>query len=132
MSQQIDILIVDDNPSMVDTLSDIMAVKGYAVHSAYSGTEALEVLSNHPINILLTDVRMPDMTGVDLFRETKETHPDMITILMTAYAADEIIQEGIAEGIKTVLSKPLDIDFLLTIFSAVSNIIQSDNQAGLS
>lgn len=116
------ILVVDDNLSMVKTLADILDARGFGIYSASSGEEALKILENHHVDILLTDVRMPDMNGVALYRETRETHPNLTTFLMTAYAADDIIQQGMNEGIKTVLSKPLDIDFLLTLFSAVKRI----------
>ena len=62
------------------------------------------------------------MNGVELYRETKKTHPALTNILMTAYAADDIIQQGMAEGIKTVLTKPVDIDLLLSLFSAIEKI----------
>ena len=123
MSESISILIVDDNPSMADTLADILGVKGFEVHSAYSGAEALETLRDYPFDILLTDVRMPDMNGVELYRATRQTHPHLITVLMTAYAADDIIRQGMAEGIKTVLNKPVDIVVLLNLFSAYKRII---------
>jgi two-component system, NtrC family, response regulator HydG len=119
MGSILSILVVDDNPSMAKTLADILDVKGFEVHTAYSGAEALEILRNNSIDVLLTDVKMPDMNGVELYLETKKTRPALTTILMTAYAADEIIQQGMAEGIKTVLTKPVDIDFLLSLFSAI-------------
>jgi len=123
MSGSISILVVDDSPFMVSTLADILEVKGFEVHSAYSGAEALEILRNHPVDILLTDVRMPDMHGVELYRATRKTHPNLITLLMTAYAADDIIQQGMAEGIKTVLQKPVHFDALLVLLSAYKRII---------
>ena len=123
MSESLSVLVVDDNPFMVSTLADILEVKGFEVHAAYSGAEALEILRDHPVDILLTDVRMPDMNGVELYRAIKKTHPDLISLLMTAYAADDIIQQGLAEGIKTVLEKPVDIIFLLNLFSAYKRII---------
>jgi len=123
MKESAAILVVDDNPSMAKTLADILAVKGFTVHAAFSGAEALEILRTQPIDILLTDVIMPDMDGVALYRATRKTHPKLTTILMTAYAADDIIQQGLAEGIKTVLTKPLDIDLLLALFSAVNRIL---------
>lgn len=103
---------------MTQTLADILSVKGFKVHAAYSGAQALEILRNHPVHILLTDVRMPDMNGVELCRAARKTHPNLIMMLMTAYAADEIIQTGLSEGIKTVLTKPLNINLILSIFSA--------------
>jgi len=121
MNARTHILVVDDNPPMTKTLADILGIKGYAVHAAYSGAEALKILHNQKIDILVTDVRMPDMNGVELYRRSRKTHPRLPTILMTAYAAGDIIQEGLEEGIKTVLTKPLDIDFLLTLLSAMAS-----------
>ena len=122
MSESLSILVVDDDPSMASTLADILDVKGYIVHSAFSGTEALQVLRDHPVDVMLTDVRMPDMNGVALYRETRKTHPKLTTFLMTAYAADEIIQKGMVEGIKTVFNKPVDINLLVSIFSVCKRI----------
>jgi CheY-like chemotaxis protein len=86
------ILVVDDNPPMTKTLADI----------------------------LLTDVKMPDMNGVEFYQETCKTHPRLIAFLMTAYADDDIIQQGLEEGIETVFTKPVNIDFLLSLFSGAS------------
>ena len=118
MSEQVIVLVVDDNPTMTTTMADILMLKGYQVYSAFSGTQALDILHDQPVDILLTDVRMPDMNGVELYRKARLSHPDLITFLMTAYAADDIIENGVQEGIKTILTKPLDIDFLLVMFSA--------------
>jgi CheY-like chemotaxis protein len=127
MKETAAILVVDDNPSMAKTLADIMSVKGFEVHAAYSGLEALAILQSQPIDILLTDVVMPDMNGVELYRETRKFFPKLTTILMTAYAADDIIHQGLTEGIKTVLTKPLDIDFLLVLLSAYKRLIVEDS-----
>jgi CheY-like chemotaxis protein len=122
MSESLSILVVDDNPSMASTLADILDIKGFEVHAANSGAEALAILRDHRVDILLTDVRMPDMDGVALYRATRTTYPNLRTILMTAYAADDIIQQGMKEGIKTVLNKPVDMDFLLSLFSVYKMI----------
>jgi len=119
------ILVVDDNPSMAKTLADILDVKGFEVHTAFSGAEALKILRGNRVDILLTDVKMPDMNGVTLYRLTRTTHPTLTTILMTAYAADDLIQQGLSEGIKAVLTKPLDVDFLLQLFSAIKRNLSS-------
>jgi CheY-like chemotaxis protein len=122
MSDILSILVVDDNSSMTKTLADILDVKGFEVFAAVSGAQALKILHAHPVDILLTDVKMPDMDGVALYRQTRNTFPDLTTIFMTAYAADELIQQGMKEGIKTVLTKPLDIEFVLSLFSAIKRL----------
>ena len=111
------ILIVDDNPSMAAALYDILVLEDFETFEASSGAKALQILHDHPIDVLLTDVIMPEMDGVELYRRTRQAHPQLITILMTAYAADELIQRVMSEGIKTVLTKPIDIDFLILLLN---------------
>ena len=111
------VLIVDDNPEMASAMRDILVFEGFETFVVSSGAKALQILHDHPVDILLTDVIMPEMDGVELYRRTRQAYPKLITILMTAYAADELIQLGMAEGIKTVLTKPLDIDFLVLLLS---------------
>ncbi len=118
MNKQTDILVVDDNPAMAETLADILHAKGYQIHTAFSGEEALRILERERIDIMLTDVRMPDMNGVELYRRSRDAQPSMRTFLMTAYSADDVIQQGLNEGIKTVLTKPLDMNLLLTLIDA--------------
>jgi CheY-like chemotaxis protein len=79
------------------------------------------------VDILLTDVKMPGMNGLELYREARKAYPRLITIFMTAYAADDLIQQGMAEGIKTVLTKPVEIEFMVHLFSAYQRVI---NEAG--
>jgi len=123
MSEILSILVVDDDPSMASSLTQILDIKGFEVRAANSGAEALQILRDHPVDVMLTDVRMPDMNGVELYRATRKTHPNLRTFLMTAYAADDIIQKGMAEGIKTVFSKPVDINLLISIFSACKRLV---------
>lgn len=119
MSDKTVILVVDDNPHMAQTLADILSVMGYEVYAAYSGVEALGIFKTAKIHIMLTDVIMPDMDGVTLYRVAKKIQPEVIAFLMTAYAADDLIQQGIAEGINTVLTKPVDINLFLNLVTAV-------------
>jgi CheY-like chemotaxis protein len=123
MSESLSVLVVDDHPSMATGLADILEFKGFEVFVAYSGAEALEILRNHPFDILLTDVIMPDMNGVELFWESKKSYPYLTTFLMTAYAAEDIIQQSMAKGIQATLTKPVDIDSLLSLFSTIQRRI---------
>ena len=125
MLASLSVLIVDDNASMASALADVLDAKGYQVYTANSGAAALAILRDHPVHVLLTDVIMPDMNGVELYRATRQTQPSLVTIFMTAYAADDLIQQGLREGIKTVLTKPVDMGFLLYLLSATRSIIRS-------
>jgi CheY-like chemotaxis protein len=122
MKEPLSILVVDDNPSITRTLADILEVLGYEVHVANSGIEALGILRNQHVELLLTDVKMPGMNGVELFLETKKTHPHLTTFIMTAYAADDLIMQGKTAGIKTVLTKPVDIESLLKLINTTVRI----------
>lgn len=122
MDENLSILVVDDFPPYVDTLAAVLDVNGFKVHKAYSGAKALEILQDHPVDILLTDVKMPDMNGVELYRKIKKIHPSVAAILMTAYAEDELIQQGRAEGVKAILEKPVDVEFLVALFRSIKRI----------
>jgi two-component system response regulator YesN len=124
MSEIFSVLIVDDSLDMAESLRDVLEVKGFVSHAAHSGKEALLILQNHPIDLLLTDVIMPEMNGVELYREVKKTYPKLTTYFMTAYAADDLIQQGYTSGVRTFLTKPLDINLLLTFLRAVNNLTQ--------
>jgi YesN/AraC family two-component response regulator len=124
MLESVSVLIVDDNPSMAGALADVLEAKNYTVYTASSGAAAIAVLREHPVHILLTDVVMPDMNGVELYLSTRSDHPGLVTIFMTAYAADDLIQQGMRAGIKTVLTKPIDMDFLLYLLSAARSIFR--------
>ena len=123
MLEHLSVLIVDDNPAMAGALADVLDAKGFDVYTAKSGSDALAILNTHPVNVLLTDVIMQEMNGVELYLATREAHPDLITIFMTAYAADDLIQQGMRAGVKTVLTKPIDMDFLIYLLNATRNII---------
>ena len=122
MSGQTSILVVDDQPDVANTLADILTLKGFKVYLSFSGAAALKILEDQPVDILLTDVKMPDMNGVMLYREVRKKFPRVTTYFMTAYAADDLIQQGMKEGIKTVLTKPLDIDLIVALFTAHNSI----------
>jgi two-component system, NtrC family, response regulator HydG len=122
MSEMVSVLIVDEIPSMAETLADVLDAKGFQAYPANSGAQALEILREHAVNVLLSDVIMPEMNSLALYRIARKTHPDLMIILMTAYAADDLIQQGMKEGIKTVLSKPVDLNLLISIPTAVGRL----------
>lgn len=116
-----EILLVDDESDNVEALGRLFR-KDYIVHKALSGIEALKILENHPqISLILTDQRMPEMTGVELLKKSIKTHPHSFRILLTGYTDIESIVESINSGeVYRYLSKPWDpIDLKNTIDKAV-------------
>src|SRR6188474_561955 len=83
------VLVVDDERSMRELLSIVLRRDGYEVLIAEDGAAGLELLKRERVDILITDIRMPHMNGVDLLREAKRIAPDLITIVMTAFASAE-------------------------------------------
>ena len=119
MKDQLRILIVDDDRRMARTLTDILKVKGYEAEMAHSGPEALEKVEKGHFDCILSDIKMPEVNGVELYRAIKEIDADLPVVLMTAYSHDKLVNEGLKEGAIAVMTKPLDINALLSFFSAL-------------
>jgi len=109
------ILVVDDDIFMVKTLLLILNRKGYQADGANSGKEALEMAINNDYQYVITDVKMSGMTGIELFREIKKVKPNLPVLLMTAYTSFDLIDDALEEGAVDCMTKPLDIDKLLSI-----------------
>jgi two-component system response regulator HydG len=119
MSGRLRILIVDDERRMAKTLVDILKVKGYKAEAAHSAPEALHMVQKGHFDCVLTDIRMPEMNGVELYQAAKESQPDLPVVLMTAYSSDTLVKVGQEKGAIAVLTKPLDINLLLSFFSSL-------------
>jgi len=119
MNEKLRILVVDDDRMMAKTLVDIFSVKGLAAEAAYSGPEALEKVKKQRFDCILTDIKMPEMNGVELYRAIKEVQPDPTIVLMTAYSTDTLVAEGMKEGAVATLTKPLDVNLLLNFFDSL-------------
>src|SRR5271166_5091781 len=97
------ILLVDDEQSLLMTLAANLELDGLDVTTAESGQRALELFESEPFDLVLSDIRMPGMNGVDLFRRIRAQRPECPVVLMTAFALEGLVQEAIAEGVFTVL-----------------------------
>ena len=75
MNKKLSVLIVDDDTNIGDSLYDILEVKGYDVRFASNGNEALSIIKERRYDVVLLDIRMPDMNGVETFRYIKELSP---------------------------------------------------------
>lgn len=107
------LLVVDDDVLNAQTLKDIFTYKGYETYVALCGQEALEEIKKSRFSVILSDVRMDGMNGVELLRASKAIQKDIVFILMTAYTDMDLLMEGMKEGALVTLKKPLDIDMLL-------------------
>jgi len=98
MRQKANILIVDDNPSMTRTTALVLGRKGYAVEVAEDGPTAIGKVQEAPFDVILMDIKMPLMNGVEAYRRIKEIRPKAAVIMMTAYAVGDLVQQALQEG----------------------------------
>ena len=98
MSEERKILLVDDETGILDTLRILLRGNGYEVVSALSGREAVEMLPSASPDIVLTDIRMPGMTGLEVMAKAHEVDPETAVILMTAQASLQTAVRAVNEG----------------------------------
>ena len=99
------VLVVDDEPSMRQMLSIALRREGYQVSTAEDGESALAALAAGQLDLLITDVRMPEMSGVDLLREAKRIDPGLSVVMMTAYGSKETVLEALRLGATDYVEK---------------------------
>ena len=97
---------------MREMLQIVLRREGYEVLLAENGRSAIELLEREPVDILISDIKMPDLSGVDVLRAAKKIDPDILGIMITAFASTETAVEAMRLGACDYLSKPFDIDLL--------------------
>ena len=118
-------LIADDEPSIRRVLEAIFTKDGYTVHIAENGRKALEVAGQQPIKVLITDLIMPDMNGVDLLKKVLLQRPDVVVVMVTAYGTINTAVEAIRYGASDYITKPFDVDEIRAI---VARAVQSKSE----
>ncbi len=103
------LLLVDDEPNILTALKRLFRRDGHLILSANSGAQALELLTQHRVDVIITDQRMPGMTGVEMLRAVKELYPDTIRIVLSGYTELQSVTDAINEGaVYRFLTKPWD------------------------
>ena len=113
------VLVVDDDPGMVRTLMDVLRLHGWEVEGAGSGPEAVQAVERRRYTAVLMDVRMPGMDGVAAFQRIRAAQPRLPVLLMTAFAAEEMLDEALRTGVLRILPKPLDLRKTLRLLDDV-------------
>ncbi|MEP6849252.1 MAG: sigma-54 dependent transcriptional regulator [Acidobacteriota bacterium] len=109
------ILIVDDEQSYRQLLSLVFESDGHMIRTAANGLEALQLLRDSPADVVISDVRMPDMDGIEMLRAIRETLPDLGIVFMTAFASVEAAREAFKLGADDFIQKPFDVEELKLI-----------------
>jgi DNA-binding NtrC family response regulator len=107
------IMLVDDEERFLATTQKLLAKKGLEVFTASGGAEALEMLANKIIHVVILDVKMPGMDGIDVLKEIKKQFPLTEVIMLTGHATVESAVDGLKAGATDYLMKPADIDDLI-------------------
>ena len=111
------ILVVDDDESLRRVTQVQLQQAGFGVEAASSGKQALEILEAKPVDLVLTDMKMPGMTGVELLRAVQQSQPETLVILMTAYGTIETAVEAMKAGAYDYITKPVNQEELLILLN---------------
>jgi CheY-like chemotaxis protein len=107
------LLLVDDEPHMLSALSRLLRREGYHILTAGSPAEAFQILARQPVEVIVSDQRMPDMSGTEFFARVRQLYPDSIRIILTGYTDLDSVTGAINRGaISKFLTKPWDDDQL--------------------
>ena len=106
------VLVVDDEPQAVELLEEFLTAKGYAVVGASGGEEALRRLKEERPHLMLLDIRMPVMGGLEVLRRAREIDREVGIVMVTAVNEESIGREALRMGAYDYITKPLDFDYL--------------------
>lgn len=128
----ITIVVAEDDLEMLELLDRVLSDEGYNVIGARNGREALEILEKGNFDIVLTDVKMPFASGMDVLKSARAKYLFQPVILMTAFGSVESAVEAMKEGAYSYITKPFDLDDLLVLMKEVSSQILLNRQARVS
>jgi len=125
MKEEATILVVDDEEMLRKILSKILTKEGYNVHLASTGHEALEILRREKIDLLITDVKMPEMDGFDLLKTVKIDYPQIGIIVMTAFGDAYTVRDALLLGADEYITKPFKSFEIVMVIERAAWRIQS-------
>ncbi len=113
------ILVVDDEENARFGLSKLLSQEGYEVHGVANGYEALDFLRRREVNLVITDINMPEMNGLAFLRELNRHHPSTHVIMITAYGGVESYLEAMNLGAFEYIHKPVKLDELKSVMQKI-------------
>ncbi len=126
------ILVVDDELSMREFLEVMLTQEGYDVSLAINGKQAVKVIQKHSFDLVLSDIRLGDLTGLDVLRAAQKKDSDTVVVLISAYSTTEIAVEAMNEGAFDFVPKPFDNTELKTTIRKALELKQNGGKRGLS
>ena len=114
------VLVVDDEEEFVSTLVERLQLRAIDAEGVTRGADALVLLQKREFDIILLDVKMPGIGGLEVIRMIKASHPKTEVILLTGHSSAEAIEQGMNAGALEYLMKPVDIEDLIRLFKKAS------------
>jgi DNA-binding response OmpR family regulator len=108
-------MIIEDDKEMRSLLKDFLEEEGFETDSASNGVDALQVLSKDHFDLVITDIRMPGLTGLDILPRMRRLKPEIPIIVMTAYGSDDVRRRSLERGATIYLEKPIHLSKLRTV-----------------
>ena len=121
------ILVIDDDQIVLNSIAEALRLEGYNLDTAETGKEAIKKGNSRFYNLILIDIRLPDMEGTELLKAMKETTPKMIKIIVTGYPSLQNATEALNKGADGYIIKPMDIPKLL---ATVKEHLQKQEEDG--
>jgi two-component system OmpR family response regulator len=109
------VLVVDDEAELVSAVVERLEIRGFAAQGALTGAEALELVRRQTFDVVVLDVKMPGLGGLQVIKQLKRDHPSLQVILLTGHGSAESAREGMQLGAFDYLMKPINIDDLVKI-----------------
>ena len=124
------ILVIDDEAAQRDVLTGYLKKKGYQIFAASSGKEGIEITKNEPVDIILSDFKMPDLNGIEVLEQVKKMNPEISFVIVTAYGTVENAVKAMRLGAFDYISKPVDLDELDLMIERIieHRNLKSENQ----
>jgi YesN/AraC family two-component response regulator len=130
MDPRASVLIVDDETFIRQILARIVSREGYQVCQACDGQDALDRLSDTSCDIVISDIKMPNMDGIALLSEIKSRHPEISVVLITAYAGEYSGEEALKAGADAFIAKPFkNVEIAETLREVLRKNLRSRNKA---
>src|SRR5512139_1498215 len=109
------ILVVDDSPQISKALNDLLSASGYSVRTAPSGERALQILESATFDLIITDLKMTGMTGIDLAKQVLQKVPGLPVVILTGFGDMDSVINALRLGVADYLKKPFSMDEVLSV-----------------
>jgi DNA-binding response OmpR family regulator len=116
---KIRVLVIEDDGEMRSLMKDFFEAEGYEVVSVENGAEAFSKLANKPFDLIITDVRMPGVSGMDILPGLKRIQPNSTVIVTTAFGSEEVRRRALARGADSFLEKPIHLTELRRLIQKI-------------